>query len=337
MVRAGKLLLWIITFLFVIAAAYEFQGVFKPLGDYTFVSQALRGSGKEVNRFKSSFAARIPIPLPEHLVHGVDIQKKDFESKMPSYFLGEWRNYGWYEYYIVSWLIKEPPTFWLMITIGLFVSKFKFTREELFLHFPGLLIFAFVSSQTGFNHHLRYTLPVFPCFVILATRWIQPKISHLTMASLCVVLYVCSTMGVYPRTYAYFSEAVGGASQGWKYLGYSNLDWGQDVRTIYEWIDEHRELTPVFAFESTPYGRSLSPYDVKFAERYCVEKDGVLYPNAVGWWMIPNRAYIEGKSRWFRENEPSAMLSVTTRLYRIDQCRLDAIRAKYLSQSDAQP
>ncbi len=83
------------------------------------------------------------------------------------------------------------------------------------------MIFIVVSSQTGFNHHMRYVLPAFPVLCIwcsrlfavpsprpAALRWLQ-RISVMSLAaSLSSVLFV------YPHTLSYFNEAVGGPKKG---------------------------------------------------------------------------------------------------------------------------
>ena len=266
----------------------------------------------------------IPVPLPYHLLIGLDIQKTDFESKMPSYFMGTWRDHGWYQYYVVAWLLKEPPVFWLLVLLGGLKGGWL-RRDEWLLVAPGLLILGFVSSQTGFNHHLRYTLPVFPALVIFAVRWLRPNSFHRAVAFSLVSVYVLSMVSVYPRTYCYFTELVGGASQGWRYLGDSNLDWGQDMRTVHEWLQRNPDKQPVLGFRSTPFGNSLHPYVIKPAVQSCVELDGVCYPKEAGWWLMPKRAFIENSSEWFRKQPASEVLSLTYSVYYIDQSMIDSI------------
>ena len=319
-IGAGSLVIWL-----VVCTAYEFKGLFTRLGDFPFQSSALRSETKtELNRFSGTVFESIPVPLPYHLLIGLDIQKTDFESRMPSYFMGTWRDHGWYQYYVVAWLLKEPPVFWLLVLLGGLKGGWL-RRDEWLLVAPGLLILGFVSLQTGFNHHLRYTLPVFPALVIFAVRWLRPNSFHRAVAFSLVSVYVLSMVSVYPRTYCYFTELVGGASQGWRYLGDSNLDWGQDMRTVHEWLQRNPDKQPVLGFRSTPFGNSLHPYVIKPAVQSCVELDGVCYPMEAGWWLMPKRAFIENSSEWFRKQPASEVLSLTYSVYYIDQSMIDGI------------
>ena len=92
----------------VVNAMFEFQGSFTRLGDYQFVSKALRGpegstqkayEGVVGNRFAGTLLGACPLPFPRDYVLGIDRQKLDFEGGMWSYLRGEWRLGGWWYYY----------------------------------------------------------------------------------------------------------------------------------------------------------------------------------------------------------------------------------------------
>jgi hypothetical protein len=94
--------------IFVLNLGYLFDGTGQSLGDYQFVSQAFRGgpdtddqqSGaiESGNRFRGSWLGLLPVPLPGDYVLGIDLQKRDFESRWPSYLRGDWRDRGWWYY-----------------------------------------------------------------------------------------------------------------------------------------------------------------------------------------------------------------------------------------------
>lgn len=44
--------------------------------------------------------------------------------------------------------------------------------------------------------------------------------------------YFVPSVLILPRSYAFFTEAVGGTNVGWRSLGDGNLDWGQDIPTL---------------------------------------------------------------------------------------------------------
>ena len=47
------------------------------------------------------------------------------------------------------------------------------------------------------------------------------------------------TLRSYPDYLPYFNEVVGGAANGHEYLADSNLDWGQDLKQLKAYVDEH--------------------------------------------------------------------------------------------------
>jgi hypothetical protein len=49
-----------------------------------------------------------------------------------------------------------------------------------------------------------------------------------------------SSISSYPNYLAYFNEFAGGSKNGYKILGDSNLDWGQDIFRIKKYLDEHK-------------------------------------------------------------------------------------------------
>src|SRR5690606_25935262 len=53
-----------------------------------------------------------------------------------------------------------------------------------------------------------------------------------------------SSLSVYPHQLAYFNEVAGGPKSGHKHLLHSNLDWGQDLLYLNEWVDKHPGAHP---------------------------------------------------------------------------------------------
>lgn len=258
--EAGMVVLQIVVALYVLNLGYGFEGALTKLGEYTFVSDwwasAQRVDSSQQlapgNRFAGSWLANLPVPLPRNYVLGVDAQLRDFEHySRPSYLRGEWRERGWWYYYLYACAIKVPLGLWLLGGIALWC---RFTRDadstvtwrdEVALLAPGVAIFAVVSSQTGFNEHLRYVLPAFPYFFIAISQAAQlvgsanrrPAILFSTVMAAAMVWFAASSLWIYPHSLSYFNELVGGPLHGGEYLLGSNLDWGQDLRYALEYRD----------------------------------------------------------------------------------------------------
>jgi Dolichyl-phosphate-mannose-protein mannosyltransferase len=247
--------------LFIINLGYEFQGTGCRLGDIPFISESFTGQRLDAlqanNRFGSGWLGLVPTPLPEDYLRGIDVQRQAFERSWetkPSYLAGLWREKGWWYYYLYALAVKVPLGFWALILWGLVLTLSSHPasagwRDELALWLPAVAVLALVSSQTGFNRHLRYVLPAFP-FVIISTSKVACFLrrSHWPVGILACGLLAwgtASSLSVRPHYLSYFNELAGGPAHGHDHLLSSNIDWGQDLLFLKQWLSEHAEARPI--------------------------------------------------------------------------------------------
>ncbi|HUE72822.1 MAG TPA: glycosyltransferase family 39 protein [Pirellulaceae bacterium] len=238
-------------------AGYGFEGTGRKLGGYSFDSRALFGDEGTYatggNRFRGSWLAEVPVPLPEYYIRGIDLQRFDFEKQSGSYLLGQWREEGWWHYYVVGLAVKEPLALWALALLAV-VLRWRFglpkpTPGEFVLWLPAAAIFLLVSSQTGMNHHVRYVMPVLPLLYIGVS---QVAATAARCARWCTVVvwalvtwYVVSSLAVVPYSISYFNELAGGPDNGRLVLHNSSTDWGQGLFALKEWHDDHPEARPL--------------------------------------------------------------------------------------------
>ena len=170
---SGNLLQIVVAFVFslyVLNAAYLFDGSFRRLDSYDFVSLSLGGDAvasgeKWGNRFVDKLIGNVPVPLPQHFVLGIDVQKGYFDRGLSSYFGGEWSERGWWWYYLVAFALKSPLATLTLVTLAGIAgvrtlgnpnSRYK----GMFLIVPPLVMFVLISGQTGFSKNLRYAYPI---------------------------------------------------------------------------------------------------------------------------------------------------------------------------------
>jgi 4-amino-4-deoxy-L-arabinose transferase-like glycosyltransferase len=258
--ETGQLSLVLLLGLYLINLGYGFERPFQRLGDFRFVSRTLAGpddgptAAPRANRFAGTWLGELPVPVPANYLLGLDVQKRDFEHRMASYLRGEWRDHGWWYYYLYGLVVKLPLGTWVLILLALAISvttkRYSAAwRDELFLLAPAAVLLALVSSQTGFNHHLRYILPCFPFAFIwlgktagaaVASGWKLRGVVATALASA-----VAATLWVYPHTLSYFNVLAGGPTGGHEHLVDSNIDWGQDLLYLKRWLDDHPEARPL--------------------------------------------------------------------------------------------
>lgn len=352
--------------LIAINGAYGFEKTLTPLGNLPFSSQALAhneipGITWERNRFIGTELGKLPIPLPASFIEGLDVQRKDFDARFRSYLMGEWKHGGWWYYYLVGFLVKEPIGFQLMlfasILNGLWIWK-QWSRESIrewsLIVTPPLLIFGLVSSQTGFNHHMRYVLPAYPFLFIIAARTVTLGRFWKWFSYACLTWQAAAVLWFAPHWMSYFNEAAGGPVNGHKWLVDSNIDWGQDILMLKWWQDKHPEAAPLHAalftgFDPKDIGLKFklpAPY-VKGQVRI-ISNDGQRGPQP-GWYamsvcMLKGMHFSVfdgiGSKEWSMENftyfldnfEPVDRIGYSIYIYHITEEDASRVRAKLRSE-----
>jgi 4-amino-4-deoxy-L-arabinose transferase-like glycosyltransferase len=247
---------------FLINLVYGFEGSFRPLGQYQFVSQSLSGNPPSTsgvlklgNRFSNNVLGYWPVPFPGYFIEGLDVQKSDFERPWGSYLNGEWKKGGWRSYYFYGMLYKTPETILLLfltaVFLLLFYSKYRLSlNESILLILPCIFIISLCSLQSNMSVHYRYVIPAFPFIYIFTSRIgllfqgnsLLPKIM---ISSLCCGS-ILITLLYYPYFISYFNFIAGGFQNGYKKMQASSLDWGQDLYHLKEWQKKHDISEPFF-------------------------------------------------------------------------------------------
>jgi hypothetical protein len=94
----------------------------------------------------------------------------------------------------------------------------------------------FVSAMLGnLSIGIRHILPVIPLlYLFIAVVLVEARLSGL-LGALALVGCI-ETARIHPDYLAFFNMAAGGPDRGQRFLLDSNLDWGQDVKRLAEWL-----------------------------------------------------------------------------------------------------
>ena len=141
-----------------------------------------------------------------------------------------------------------------------------------------MIIFFGAGLLSPFNIGYRHLLPILPFLFIFAGRlaaiqW-KPKQILPWAVSLAVLWLVIGSTIIYPHYLAYFNQLVGGPGGGHRLLGDSNLDWGQDLIGLREFMNRENIASVKLGYMGTadprayglsyeqlpgfPYGRDKS-------------------------------------------------------------------------------
>lgn len=127
------------------------------------------------NGLENVFGNDTPIPLLS-FIKGIDLQLDHARAGHPTYFWGEVNHEGFWHFYLVSWLIKNPEALTLLLLLGVLAmgkARGSLAHETLLLFYPLLLFVVFSRShvQLGF----KYILPVVPFLCVAAARMLSDR------------------------------------------------------------------------------------------------------------------------------------------------------------------
>lgn len=218
-----------------------------------------------VNRFRGTPLQALPVPLPEYFLIGFDLQKLEAEGiprrfidasapegeiiGYPVYLNGVLRSTGWWYYYLAALAYKVPEGIWALFALACWATLATArTRAAwsgvLTLALVPLSVLFAMSFGTDINLGLRYILPAFP-YIFIGIGAVVPwglgmtaKRRRAAFAAIGASLLAtfAATLGAHPHYLAYFNAASGGTTRGSEHLIDSNLDWGQDLIGLRNWI-----------------------------------------------------------------------------------------------------
>lgn len=163
----------------------------------------------------------------------------------PYYLMGHFWTGGWSHYsFLVAYVIKTPIPMLLLLGLALWHWRRHGGGwfREVFVLLPALALFAILSA---FAHPigLRYLLPAYPFLFIFVSRT-APLFSRsrigVAVGIILAAWYLSTPLRVHPDYLAYFNELVGGPKHGIEYLDDSNIEWGQQLKRIKTYLDQHK-------------------------------------------------------------------------------------------------
>ena len=189
-----------------------------------------------------STAARLHL-LPESYLYGL-VDVKLTANYYTSYVLGKVYAHGVWFYFPIAFLIKSTVGVLALFLLTLFViatRRLKHSREIIFLTVP-VIFYLLVAMTVGMNIGVRHILVVYAFLYVLigGAAWALMEKSRKWVYAVGVLLVVhaVSSLLAFPNYIAYANELWGGSSQTHKYLTDSNSDWGQQLKSVKQYLDQ---------------------------------------------------------------------------------------------------
>jgi hypothetical protein len=183
--------------------------------------------------------------LPEAYLAGLtDIFTS--ESR-PTYFFGQRHPAGFWYYFPSALAIKLTIGMMVLCVLALCISAVWKRYGGIvapLLVFPAIYL---AIAMTGkLNIGVRHVLPVIPFLVVLAglggaVLLKKSRVSALVAVAL-IALFLVSALRAAPHQLSYANELFGGPNQLHRYLGDSNVDWGQSSDALLSYLQvQHLE------------------------------------------------------------------------------------------------
>jgi len=212
----------------------------------------------------------------------------------------------------------------------------------------GMVVLAILipASASGNQLGLRYVFPVIPLLIVFAASAARDWSSATTIRMGTVWgtgLLAIAALRFHPHHLSYFNELAGGPSRGVNHLVDSNLDWGQDLHSLRDYLHQHSSPKPL----NLAYFGTASPSLLGIENQFPSSPQPQPGRYAISANFIAGRPHmlrdIDGRERQlaldelapFRFFTPKAMMGYSIAYYEIspeDVARYHAAREKALRE-----
>ncbi len=181
---------------------------------------------------------------------GLSATLNRLDTGRSSFVMGRHTLKGVWWYFPAALAVKTPLLVLLGALAGAWLTLKNFRKDYLWVLLPPAVFFAAALTakvQIGYRH----IMPVMPFLAVLAglalARLLELKKGGWLAAGL-LALNAVSVLRVHPHYLAYFNEPAGGAANGYKLFVDSNLDWGQGVKGLADYLKSAGNPPVVFSY-----------------------------------------------------------------------------------------
>ena len=231
---------------------------------------------------KLALLARFHV-LPQAYLWGL-ANTRHIEWEYTSYFFGRVYRHGPWQYFPAAFFIKSTLPLLLLLVIAPVIwlrAGRSYGRELIVLLLPVCVYFAVVMTS-HFDIGARHLMPVYPFLYVLAGTVIARLFRHgpgwQALAGGLLLWQIMTTLRVAPNYMAYGNEAWGGPLQVRRYLSDANVDWGQQLKSVKQYLDRNHDPQCWFAY--FPDG-AVQPQD------YGVHCHRLPTPSGLWWFNLP--------------------------------------------------
>lgn len=209
--------------------------------------------------------------LPSGFVAGMEALRQVLNVPHPVYLDGAWRLGGFRQYYLRGLLDQMPLGLFALGALATRVGMGQWRERRAWRRFLAVAVVIVAvlipASFSGNQLGLRYVMPVIPFGILLCASAAQPWDRASRSWRVAIVLCMTATLSAlrfHPHQLSFFNAASGGPEQGWTHMVDSNIDWGQDLHSLRDWLRAHPSGEPLHL----AYFGTVSPSSLGITYRF---------------------------------------------------------------------
>jgi hypothetical protein len=264
----------------------------------------------------------------------------EYSQGYPTFLFGQISRTGWWYYFPLMFLIKTPlPTLLLGIAGVASILKQRSLRKTSVAWLPPLF-FMLTVLFSPFTIGYRHILPILPFVIILAGQAVNVSFSRLSLRTNNVVRGACSvglmgwlalgTLSIFPHHLSFFNQLIGGPQQADRVTVDSNLDWGQDLPALKDWMTANQVDRVNLAYFGTalPAAYGINYWALPAFLHFIIgpEVDSYNpYTPEPGWYAISATSlrlglvyHAQNLYRYFQSKTPAARAGYSILLYKVE-------------------
>jgi hypothetical protein len=201
--------------------------------------------------------------FPEAFLYGLAELRNHASLGHPAFAAGVESTHGWWWYFPFAVLVKSPIAFLVLALVG--VRAWTPSASAAAWRLPcgvAALLLGLALLHSTLNMGLRHALPLFPfawlaCGAAVAPAGPAPTARARAAPWLLGLVLVLETLAGAPHYLPYFNAGALAVAERQVILSDSNVDWGQDLRRLKEFMDRRGIREVKLSYTGTASPRQL--------------------------------------------------------------------------------
>lgn len=296
-------------------------------------------------------------PMPTFWAGVEQVARLGSSGRSQSFLLGRFSDDGFLAYFPVAFAVKTPLVLLGALALAaVLLLRDQTTRQRAAFLLLAAALFFGLTMLSALNIGYRHALPALPFLLVVISglagerqrsrrltdqlapeKLVTSKATRLWVASWrqlaslgIVAALIGAALWIHPHYLSYFNLAAGGPANGYRVLIDSNVDWGQDLLRLRQWMaDEGVNRVRLGWFGSADpgyYGLAYEPLPgIGRAEFFPLwwnppfdptrPEPGVYAISATSLWETPLRPDEKQVYAWFRAREPDDRVGYSILIY----------------------